>query len=146
VAVASNASLDCLQSDERALRSRRTGLCKRSVTDEVALFHFAIAVKPGFPDIDGVADLMFVECHLRFETQRIPRSEAAGNNSEFLAGLDHCIPNALARRSIARNINLKSVFAGVACPRDQTIRQAANSSVREPVVLDWRQIDIHEFL
>ena len=89
---------------------------------------------------------MLVKRHLRFQPQRVARAEPAGNNSKFAACFNDGSPHRLARRNIARNINLKPIFARVTSAGNQPIRQSADRSLREPVILDWRKICICQLL
>src|SRR6266404_8964446 len=86
VAVARNTALDHLQADERARRPRGLGAFQSGAADEVALFHFAVAIQSRFPNIDFVADLVPVKRHLGFQAQRVARAEPAGKDAEFASG------------------------------------------------------------
>ena len=75
---------------------------------------------------------MAVERKLAFQAQSVARSEPHGNNAEFFSASR--IRSIRGRWWLRRgNVDLKSIFSGVARARDENVGQAANCSVREPV-------------
>ena len=69
---------------------------------------------------------MAVERQLGFETQRVARAQAAGNDSEFFARFEDFVPHPGAGCFITGNVDFESVFAGVAGAGDQNIFQSAD--------------------
>src|SRR5258708_32431911 len=146
VAVTRDTPLHHLQPDERARQARGLGALQSGAADEVALFHFAVAIQSRFPNIDFVADRVHVKRHLDFQAQAVGRAEPEGKNAELAPGFDHFGPDLLARRLVGRHINLETVFPGIAGARDQNIFQAADSAMRKPIILDRAEICVGEFL
>ncbi len=89
---------------------------------------------------------MPVQRHLRFQPQRIPASQAAGDDREFAPRFHHAIPDVFTGCYIGRHVNFKAILTGVSGARDQVVLQAADRSVREPVILDAVQFRAGQLL
>ncbi len=78
VAVAGDAAVRHLEPDEPARHARGLLRRERLAAEEVALVHLHDPAEVRLERGDGVVDVVAVERHLRLETQRVPRAEAAG--------------------------------------------------------------------
>src|SRR6516162_658188 len=136
IAVARNSALHHFEAYQRPLQSRGTRFGQCGTSDKLALFDFAIAVEASLPNIDFVADLVLVQRHFGLEPEGIPRSETARHDTQFLPGVDNLLPDSLAGADVGGDINLESVFAGVARSGDERIAQPAHRSMCKPVVPD----------
>ena len=105
---------------------------QRRPADEVRLFHLAEAVEAGFPDIDRVGNFVAVERQLGFQTQRVARAQAAGDDAEFLARFQDFVPDPGAGCFVRRNVDFESVFAGVAGAGDQEYFSVRRPCPRRP--------------
>src|SRR5208337_340958 len=85
ISVASDAAFSHLQSDQNSLHSGGFRLLERGSAHELDLLHLAKAVKPGFPDVYRIGNLVPVERQFAFEAQRVARAQATGYDAEFLA-------------------------------------------------------------
>src|SRR6476660_1489743 len=92
VVVAGDAALRHLKSDQGSFQSRCFSLLKSLAPDEPWLLHFAEAVKPCFPHIDGIGNFVPVEGERAFEAQRVARAQATRDCPEFFTSLQHVIP------------------------------------------------------
>src|SRR5262249_47793944 len=104
------------------------------------------ALQVRFPNIDRFVDFMAVERHLGFESQRIARSETAGQDPELPADFEHPIPNAFACDYVRRHINLKSILARVSSARNECVLQSAYIATSKPVILDGTEVSIGQLL
>src|SRR5262249_47290207 len=96
VTVARYAAVDSFQPDQRAPEAGGSELLQRRAAKEIGFVHLAEAVEAGFPNVDGVRNLVAVKRHTSFQAQRVARAQTARDNSEFLACFHHLVPHALA--------------------------------------------------
>ena len=85
---------------------------------------------------------MAVEGHGGLQAKRVARSQAAGQDAEWPAGLHHFVPYPGAGGLIGGQVDLKSVFSGVAGARDERVGDAANRAPGEPIILDRAQVGL----
>ena len=85
---------------------------------------YAEAVEAGFPDVDRIGNFVGIEWEFTFEAKRVASAQSAGKNAEFSAGCEDLIPYASARCLVGRNVDLESVFAGVARAADDHVEAA----------------------
>ena len=83
---------------------------------------------------------------MRFEAQRVARAQAAGQHSEFLARLQHLVPDSRAGGLVGRNVDFESIFAGVAGACDEGIPQSADRAARHPVELHRDEVGVGQLL
>ena len=95
-----------------------TPLFQGLFADKVGLFHLDAEAQASFDGGDGVIHLMAVQRHACFEAQRIPAAQAAGEQAEFLAGLQQRIPDMGGVCRCA--IDLITELTGVAGAGNQT--------------------------
>src|SRR5579864_2977481 len=133
IAIAGDAALDHLHSDQCAPQAFGLRSFEGGAADEFGFLHLDEAVETGFPDVDGVGDFVAVEREFGLEAQRVTRSQAARECAEFLAGLENFVPDTRAGGFIGGNVNLKAVFSGIAGARDQDVFEAADRSASDPI-------------
>src|ERR1700693_1670065 len=92
ISVAADAPVKHLESDQLAFDSRRFLPHQPFASEKRTLLEFADRSKPRFKRRRGPVDLMPVETHARFEPQRVPRAQPAGDQSQGLAGVEEITP------------------------------------------------------
>src|SRR6266567_3317912 len=85
VAVPSNSAVDYLQPNQRPLQSIGASAFEGAAADKFRLFHFAEAVKLGFPNIDTIGNFVPVERELGLKAKGVASAEATGDSTEFFA-------------------------------------------------------------
>ena len=95
----------------------------------------------GFVGRDVGIDLVTVQRHRRFQSQGVPRSEAARLDSFVNAGVQDAAPDPFGFRR--RDVCLESILARVACAGDRRLA-ASERALAEPVVSHRRQIEFGE--
>ena len=123
ISVAADAASVHFESDQPARHALLFLLHQRVAAHEIALVELHDPGQIGFPRRDGRVDLMPVERHFRFKTQRVARAQARRFYAEFLARREDLIPD--PRGFVGRDVDLEAVLAGVAGARDAR-RSAGN--------------------
>jgi hypothetical protein len=113
--------------------------------DEVAFVELEEAVEVGFKDVDGVGYFVAVEAHSGFKTEGIARAEATGTDAELLTGNEEFVPDFCGCGFVCGEIELETVFAGVAGAGDEDVGDAGDCAKCEPVIFDCGEIDGGEF-
>src|SRR5262249_3583684 len=108
VAVPPDPALNHLKPNESAFQSSRARFCQCGTSDKVALLHFAVAVKPRFPNVDRIADFVLVERHFCFKPQCVSCAKSTRYDTELFAGLNHRVPNGFTRLNVSRQVNFNS--------------------------------------
>ena len=138
VAVAADAALQHLETDNPAPRAARLLLAQGGRTDEVVLLPADDPVQVRFDRGRGLVDVVAVEAHARFEAEGVARAEAARDDVDGLARLEQREPHLVGLRG--RDEDLEAVLAGVAGARDGRA-DVGDFPVAEPVVLQAREVD-----
>src|SRR5579864_6711305 len=136
VAIAGDAALDHLESDQSALQAFGLRSFECGAANEFGFLHLDEAVETGFPDVVGVGDFVAVQREFGLEAQRVARSQAARECAEILACPENLVPDTRAGSFIGLNVNLKTVFSGIAGARNQDVFEAADRSASEPIEFD----------
>src|SRR5207244_3648035 len=111
------------EADELAARALRFLALEDVASHEITLVKFHDPAKVGFERRGGVVDVISVERHLRFETQRVSGPQTAWRHT----GLDDLFEQQRTFRR--RNVDFESIFARIAGARDDR-RRSAHFSAR----------------
>ena len=137
---AGDAAIEHLEADQLARRRRRPSAA-RSASAPMKSAFFQPTIQPRSASSAVVVSSMSLPYRriAGFEAQRVARAEAARDRGSTLtAGLEQRLPDPVGR--LRRHEDLEAVLAGVAGARHRGA-DAGDLAVREPVVLDRRQID-----
>src|SRR5829696_7597350 len=134
--VARNTAFSHLETGELALHATFFLTCQRFAADEVALIQLANPSEIRLKESSGFVNLVTVQSHSRFESQRIAGSESTGNDPGRRARVKDLVPKLL--RAISRRIDFESVFTGVTSARNNA-RNAVHAAGTEVVILDLRE-------
>src|SRR5829696_8477648 len=137
--VAGDTAFSHLETGELALHATFFLTCQRFAADEVALIKLANPSKIRLKESSGLVNLVTVQSHSRFESQRIAGSESTGNDTgrrARIARIKDLVPKLL--RAISRCIDFESVFTGVTSARNNA-RNAIHAAGTEVVILYVRE-------
>ncbi len=119
------------------------GICPGKVH---AFVQLGVPAQTCFKHIDRVRNLVPIERHGGLKPQSIARAQAAWHYAEFLASFQYLVPHACAGWLVRGDIDLKTVFAGVAGARNHDVVQAADLTPAKPIVFDLIQLQISQLL
>src|SRR5208282_1309216 len=133
ISVAADALIEHLKTHQLARDTVLFLPRQNGAAEKGALAKFADPAKARFERRGFGVNLVPVQAHPRFEAQRVPRAEPAGNHPGRFARAKQVAPQFL--RELRIKVDFESILTRVARPRDQTL-DSADAPENEVIVRD----------